>query len=71
MLSCSVMSNSLQPHELKLTKLLHPLNFLGKNIGVGCYFLLQGILLTQGSDSCLLCLLHCQGVLFPELPWKP
>ena len=27
---------------------------------MGCYFLLQGIFLTQGSNSCLLCLLHWQ-----------
>ena len=31
-----------------------------KNTGVGCYFLLQGIFLTQGSNPHLLCLLHCQ-----------
>ena len=27
--------------------------FLGKNIGVGCRFLLQGIFPTQGSNVCL------------------
>ena len=30
----------------------------GKNIGVGCHALLQGIFLTQGSNRCLLSLLH-------------
>ena len=30
------------------TRLLHPWNFLSKNSGVGCHFLLQGIFLTQG-----------------------
>ena len=30
------------------------------NTGVGCHFLLQGILLIQGSNLCLLCLLHWQ-----------
>ena len=30
----------------------------GKNPGVGCHFLLQGIFLTQGSKLPLLCLLH-------------
>ena len=30
----------------------------GKNTGVGCYFLLQGIFLTQESNLHLLCLLH-------------
>ena len=33
-------------------------NFPDKNMGVGCHFLLQGILQTQGSNSHLLCLLH-------------
>ena len=33
----------------------------GKNTGVGCHFLLQGIFLTQGSNPCLLCLLHWQA----------
>ena len=32
----------------------------GKNTGVGCHFLLQGICLTQGSNLCILCLLHWQ-----------
>ena len=31
-----------------------PWNSPGKNTGVGCHFLLQGIFLTQGSNSCLL-----------------
>ena len=30
---------------------------LGKNTGVGCHFLLQGISLTQELNPCLLCLL--------------
>ena len=32
----------------------------GKNTGVGCHSLLQGIFLTQGSNQCLLWLLHWQ-----------
>ena len=32
----------------------------GKNTAVGCHFLLQGIFPTQGSNLCLLCLLHWQ-----------
>ena len=39
--SCSVISNSLQIHELVSTRLLCPWNSLGKNTGVGCHFLLQ------------------------------
>ena len=33
----------------------------GKNTGVGCHFLLQGIFPTQGSNPSLLCLLHWQA----------
>ena len=33
---------------------LSPWNFSGKNTGMGCHFLLQGIFLTQGSNPCLL-----------------
>ena len=33
---------------------------LGKNTGVGCHFLLQGISLTQELNPCLFCLLHWQ-----------
>ena len=36
------------------------LDFLGKNTGVGCHFLLQRIFPTQGLNPCLLCLLHWQ-----------
>ena len=46
----SVMSDSLWPHGLQPTRLLHPWNFPGKSIRVGCHFLLQGIFLTQGSN---------------------
>ena len=37
----SVMSDSLQPHGLQPTWLLCSWNFPGKNVGVGCHFLLQ------------------------------
>ena len=57
---CSVLSDSLQPHELQPTRLLCPWNFPGKNTGVGCHFLLQGSSLTQGSKPGLLSLLHWQ-----------
>ena len=40
----------------------------GKNIGVGCYFLLPGIFLTQGSNPCLLHLWHWQAVTLPLVP---
>ena len=32
------------------TRLLCPWDFLGKNSGVGCHFLLQGIFPTQGMN---------------------
>ena len=41
---------------------------LGKNTGVGCLVFLQGISLTQGSNPCLLCLLHWQASSFPRVP---
>ena len=50
----SVMSDSLWPHGLFhtpppcLPRLLCPWNFSGKNTGVSCHFLLQGIFPTQG-----------------------
>ena len=48
---------------------LQPMNFPGKVTGVGCHFLLQGILLTQGSN---LGLQHCrQKLLLSEPPGKP
>ena len=54
----SVMSDSLWPHRLWPTRLLCPWDFPGKNTGVGCHFLLQGIFLTKGwthtsSVSCI------------------
>ena len=52
-LICSVMSNSVTPrtvaHQAPLS-----MGFPGKNIGVDCQFLLQGIFLTQGLNSCFL-----------------
>ena len=39
--SHSVLSNSLQPHGLQPTRLLHPWDLPGKSTGVGCHFLLQ------------------------------
>ena len=37
---CSVVSNSLRPHGLQPTRLLHPWDFPGKSTGVGCHCLL-------------------------------
>ena len=40
--------------HLQPTRLLCPRDSPGKNTGVGCHFLLQGIFPTQGSNSSLL-----------------
>ena len=47
-------------HGLQPARVLCPWDSPGKNTGVGCHFLLQGILLTQGSNQHLLCLLNWQ-----------
>ena len=45
------------------------MDFPGKNTGEDCQFLLQGIFPTQGSNPCLLCLVHWQTDSFtPVLP---
>ena len=51
MCACSVIYNSLQPHGLEPALLLRPWKSLGKNTGVGCHALLQGIFWTQGLNS--------------------
>ena len=59
--SRSVMSNSLQPMNCKPARLLRPWDFPGKDTGVGCHFLLQGIFPTQGLN---LGLRHCRQTLY-------
>ena len=54
--SCSVMSDSLQPHGLH-----SPWNSPGQNTGVDSHSLLQGIFPTQGSNPGLL---HCRWILY-------
>ena len=44
--SCSVVSNSLRPHELSPARLLCPWDSPSSNTGVGCHFLLQKSALT-------------------------
>ena len=60
--ACTVMPNSWQPRGLQATGLLSLWNFLDKNTGVGCHFLLQGIFLAHGSN---LHLLHGQADSLP------
>ena len=52
-LSPSVLSSSSGPRELCLPWLLGPCNSPGKNTGMECHFLLQGIFLTQGLNLSL------------------
>ena len=47
-----------------LGRFLHPWASPGKNTGMGCHTLLQGIFLTQGLNLPLLCLLHWQAMFF-------
>ena len=59
-LDCSPLGSSV--HEM----------FSGKNTGVDCHFLLQGIFPTQGSNPCLLHLLHQRvDSLPPVAPGRP
>ena len=57
----SAVPDSWQPHGLWLTRLLCPWDSPGKNTGMGCHALLQGILPTQGLNPRLLFLLHWQA----------
>ena len=73
MLGLSVVSDSLQPHGLWTVRLLCPWNSPGKNTGVGCCSLRQGIFLTQGLNLGLLnfrwilyCLSHQGSPLTPQ-----
>ena len=63
-LSCSVVSDSLQPHGLYPTRLLCPWHSPSKNTGAGFHAFLQGIFPTQGWNPHLLCLLHGRKVLY-------
>ena len=60
LLHCWVPMVTLRPHRLWPARLLCPWNFPGKNTGVGCHFLLQGIFPAEKLNPCLLCLLHWQ-----------
>ena len=59
----------LRPCGLQPTRLLCLWDSPGKNTGVGCHFLLQGIFLTQGSNPCLLHLLCWQEILYHCTTW--
>ena len=75
--SRSVVSDSLWPPGPYPTTLLCPCDSPGKNTGVGCHALLQGIFPTQGSNPGLLhgrqilyCLGHQKRPIFCEFIYK-
>ena len=59
------MSDSMQPHRRQPTRLPRPWDSPGKNTGVGCHLLLQGVVSTQGSNPGPLCLRHWQAHSLP------
>ena len=59
---------TLRSHGLQSTRLLCSWDSPGKNTGVGCHALLQGIFPTQGSNPHLLGLLHWQSGSLPLAP---
>ena len=61
----SVVSHSLWSLGLYHARLLCPWSFPGKNTGVGCHFVPEGIFQAQGSNPHLLCLLHWQADSLP------
>ena len=64
--SCPTLCNLM---DWGLPRLLYLWNSPGKNTGVGCHSLLQGIFPTQGWK---LGLLHCKQIFLPsEPPGKP
>ena len=66
MCACSVAINrvSLQAYGLSPIRLLCSEDSEGKNVGVGCHALIQGIFPTQRSNLHLLHLLHCRWILY-------
>ena len=54
-ISCSVVSDSVRPHRRQPTRLPCPWDSLGKNTGVGCYFLLQCMKLKSESEVAQSC----------------
>ena len=66
------MTDSSQPHGQQPTRLLHPWDSPGKNIGVGCHFLLQCVKVKSESEVAQLCLTQLPHGLQPTRllhPW--
>ena len=66
----SVMSNPVVTLWTVAPRVLCPWDSAGKNTGVGCHFLPQGIFPTQGLNLRVLCLQHWQAGP-PAPPRKP
>ena len=66
--ACSAMSNSLQVYGLQPARLFCPQDFPGKNTGVGCHLLFQGIFLTQGLNPCFC--VPCRQILYHLGYWE-
>ena len=62
--ACLVVPDSLGLYELLPAKLLCSWDAPGKNTGVGCHDLLQGIFSTRGLNLGLLCLWPCRHILY-------
>ena len=62
------MSDSVRPYVLEPARLLCRCDSPGKNTGVSCHALVQGIFPTRGWSLHLFSLLHWQGVLAPLAP---
>ena len=67
-LCCAQPRPTLWPHRLQRPRLRCPWDSPGKNTGVGCHFLLQGIFPTQESNLCLFYSWHWQ---LDSLPLAP
>ena len=55
LLFTSVMSDSVRPHKWQPTRLPRPWDSPGKNIGVGCHFLLQCMKVKSEGEVAQLC----------------
>ena len=65
----SVVSDPWQSYGLQPARLLCPWDPPGKNTGVDCHFLLQGILPTQGWNPCPLCV-SAGGLYTTRATWE-
>ena len=57
----SVVSDSVQPHGLQPTRLLHPWDFPRNSTGVGCHFLLQ-CMKVESESEVTQCLTLCDPI---------